>query len=307
MSALYTTHGSVREPREVTPVAAWGVSPAYPALRARLDAATGRPLLVGADPSASLWASGALGAAPHQGAARPWGAVGRLVREAPARLQAHYAAEIAAGVDVLCAATAETTPWALGRVGMEHRAALLTGLSVELAQEAAAQAGRPVAVAGWLEGGCLAAPGSASLEVELPSHAERLEQAGCELLVVRGLPSQALGRLLEPGRVGVPVWASLEGPAGDAESVAEQARALWAAGAEVVLVPLEGLGALRGVEAPPGATLGALLSAPSALPGGSLGAEGASIRVIGGATQAHTVALAEALVALHPAGPSQRH
>lgn len=152
-------------------------------------------------------------------------------------LAAHYAAEVASGVDVLCAATAETTSWALGRVGMEHRAALLTGVSVELAQEAAAGAGRPVAVAGWLEGACLAAPNSLSLMSELALHAERLVQAGCELLLVRGVPAEARPRLLaQCGRAGLPVWIVGEP---QLESVArppaEQVAALWAAGAGGVM------------------------------------------------------------------------
>jgi len=86
-------------------------------LKSRLSA--GRPLVVDADTGASFRVRGVLLNSP--------GALGQLLRERPADVEAHYRAEIESRVDVLSALTADTTPRALSEVGMEHRSAQLTG------------------------------------------------------------------------------------------------------------------------------------------------------------------------------------
>ena len=102
----------------------------------------GRPLVLDSDTGASFRARGVLLSSP--------GALGQLLRERQSEVEAHYRAEIESRVDVLSALTADTTPRALSEVGMEHRAAQLTGRAVELALEAALLSSKPIAVAGVL-------------------------------------------------------------------------------------------------------------------------------------------------------------
>src|SRR5512138_361595 len=143
----------------------------YAVLAPRLRA--GRPLVVDADPGASLRAQGMTLGSP--------GALGALLRHQPESVSAHHASEVASRVDVLSALTADTTPRALAEVGMEHRAAVLTGLAVELAFEAAEEAPKPVAVAGVLGSEMVSPIAPDRHHVELCEHAERLAVAGCEL------------------------------------------------------------------------------------------------------------------------------
>src|SRR5262245_25321973 len=102
----------------------------------------GRPLVLDADTGASFRARGLALDTP--------GALGLLLRERPLDVLEHYRTEVGSRVDVLCALTADTTPRALAEVGMAHRAAMLTSISVELAMDAAQASDKPVAVAGVL-------------------------------------------------------------------------------------------------------------------------------------------------------------
>ena len=67
-------------------------------LRKRLT--EGRPLVLDSDTGASFRARGVLLGSP--------GALGQLLRERPAEVEAHYRAEIESRVDVLSALTADT-------------------------------------------------------------------------------------------------------------------------------------------------------------------------------------------------------
>src|SRR5687768_10418894 len=102
----------------------------------------GRPLVLDADTGASFRARGVALDTP--------GALGQLLRERPLEVLDHYRAEVRSRVDVLSALTGDTTPRTLSEVGMQHRSALVTGLAVELAFEAASESDKPVAVAGVL-------------------------------------------------------------------------------------------------------------------------------------------------------------
>ena len=139
---------------------------------------SGRPLILGSDPLAALRARGI----PLEGDAP----LGRLMRERPGLVAEHYDGEIAAGVDVLSALTAETMPRALAQIGMAFRAAALTGDAVELAQDAAARAPRPIAVAGVLGTRWIAPSDPARIAEEYARHASRLAAAECDLLLARG-------------------------------------------------------------------------------------------------------------------------
>ena len=145
-------------------------------LRKRLT--DGRPLVLDADTGASFRARGVQLGSP--------GALGQLLRERPSEVESHYRAEIESRVDVLSALTADTTPRALSEVGMEHRAAQLTGRAVELALEATEEQARPIAVAGVLGSDMVSPVAADRLHEELTEHAARLGAAGCQLLVARG-------------------------------------------------------------------------------------------------------------------------
>jgi len=177
-------------------------------LRSRL--LEGRPLVLDADTGASFRARGVLLNSP--------GALGQLLREKPSEVEAHYLAEIDSRVDVLSALTADTTPRALAEVGMEHRAAQLTGRAVELALEAVQASTRPVAVAGVLGSDMVSPVAADRLHEELTEHAARLAAAGSELLVARGQGSR-LGlqaAVVAAARTELPTWAVIEcGPTGD--------------------------------------------------------------------------------------------
>lgn len=148
---------------------------AVEALLARRDA---RPILLGADPLASLGAQGVDVAVSDER-----GALGRLLRDAPTVVSDLYARELTAGVDVLTALTEGTTAPALGRVGMAFRAAALTRAAVELADNARKAAPRPVLLAGVLA--LSRSLGEARRDEELELHAARLATAGCELILAR--------------------------------------------------------------------------------------------------------------------------
>jgi methionine synthase I (cobalamin-dependent) len=295
-------------------------------IRKRLS--EGRPLVLDSDTGASFRARGVLLSSP--------GALGQLLRERPAEVQAHYRAEIESRVDVLSALTADTTPRALSEVGMEHRAAQLTGRAVELALEAAGDVGRPIGVAGVLGSDMVSPVAADRLHEELTEHAARLAAAGCELLVARGQGSRLglMAAVVAAARTDLPTWAVVEcGPAGDGETLANPrglVEALAEAGASTLLfeVPhiesgLRELERFKGALESCGMFPGVLLAASDGAVRGfddplsdaehwverALDLSLGGARVIGGGagtTEAHTRALAIALGSLHPSAPPRR-
>jgi methionine synthase I (cobalamin-dependent) len=288
----------------------------------------GRPLVLDADTGASFRARGVLLSSP--------GALGQLLRERPAEVGAHYHAEIDSRVDVLCALTADTTPRALSEVGMEHRAAQLTGRAVELALEAAHGSGRLIAVAGVLGSDMVSPMAADRLHGELTEHAARLAAAGCELLLARGQGSRLglMAAVVAAARTELPTWAVVEcGPAGDSSTLSnphELVEALAEAGASVLLfevphieIGLRELARFKNALESHGVFPGVLLAASESAVRGfddplsdpehwverALDLSVGGARVIGGGagtTEAHTRALAVALGSLHPSVPARR-
>jgi methionine synthase I (cobalamin-dependent) len=289
-------------------------------VQARLLA--GRPLVVAVDSNASLRARGVALDVP--------GALGQLLRERPNDVREHYRVEVGCRADVLAALTGDTTPRALAEVGMEHRAAQLTGRAVELALEAAEESVKPVAVAGMLGSDMVTPVAAERLHEELAEHSARLYAAGCELLIARGQGSRVslMGAVVAAARTKLPTWAVVERrsePASGADP--ELFRALRDAGASAVLFEvssvargLRELGETREALADVGLPVGILLAASElSLPGfpdaesvaerwadHALDLDAAGARVIGGGagtTESHLRALARALGSLHPSLP----
>jgi methionine synthase I (cobalamin-dependent) len=288
----------------------------------------GRPLVLDSDTGASFRARGVLLSSP--------GALGQLLRERPAEVAAHYSAEIESHVDVLSALTADTTPRALSEVGMEHRAAQLTGRAVELALEATQDSGRPVAVAGVLGSDMVSPMAADRLHEELTEHAARLGAAGCELLLARGQGSRLglMAAVVAAARTELPTWAVIEcGPAGDSTTEGDPyqlVEALAEAGASTLLfevpsieIGLRELTRFRNALEAHGLFPGVLLAASESAVRGfddplsepehwverALDLSLGGARVIGGGagtTEAHTRALALALGSLHPSVPARR-
>ena len=302
--------------RAVDPRRADSLSVATEFLASRLSA--GRPLTIDSDTCAAFRARGVALDTP--------GAVGELLRRDPGRVRSHYQDEVRSEVSVLCALTADTSPRSLAEVGMEHRSAALTGLSLELALEVAEQAKRPVAVAGVL--GCeLVGPvAKARAEKETRQHALRIVTAGAELLVVRGQGSRrSLGMALKASEgLGCPVWAVLECGLSDE---AELFEVVATARPGVVLLEvasvragIEALGKYQSRLAAIDSAVGVLVAArPDSVRGfparagdltawsaGAKALADAGARVIGGGagtTEAHTRAFATELRVLHPSAP----
>jgi methionine synthase I (cobalamin-dependent) len=295
-------------------------------IRHRLQ--NGRPLVVDSDTGASFRSRGVELDSP--------GALGSLLRERPTEILDHYRAEVRSNVDVLSALTADTTPRALAEVGMQHRAAQLTGRAVELALEAATESARPVAVAGVLGSDMVSPVAADRMHEELVEHASRLAVAGCELILARGQGSRLglMAAVAAAASTELPTWAVLEyasheelTTSGNAVALVE---ALAEAGAGVVLfeVTLVDLGLaylerFREAFELHGIIPGVLLAAGETSVRGfndessdperwveravDLSAGGA--RVIGGGagtTEAHTQSLAKALGSLHPSIPVRR-
>jgi len=289
---------------------------------------SGRPLVVDSDTAASFRARGVTLDSP--------GSLGSLLRERPLEVLDHYRAEVRSQVDVLSALTADTTPRALAEVGMQHRAAQLTGRAVELALEAASESDKPVAVAGVLGSDMVSPVASERLREEFAEHAERLAAAGCELLLARGQGSRLglMAAVVAASRTELPTWAVLEyaeheelTTSGGATSLAE---ALSQAGAEVVLFEVprvdSGLACLERFRVAferhqivPGVLLAAghdslrgfhdETSDPERWVERAVDLSAGGARVIGGGagtTEAHTRCLAKALGSLHPSIPLRR-
>lgn len=296
-------------------------------IRHRLQ--SGRPLVVDSDTGASFRARGVELDSP--------GALGSLLRERPTEVLDHYRAEVHSRVDVLCALTADTTPRALAEVGMQHRAAQLTGRAVELALEAASESEKPVAVAGVLGSDMVSPVAADRLHEELAEHAARLAAAGCELLLARGQGSRLglMAAVAAASQTELPTWAVLEcataqedlTSANNAEALVE---ALAEAGASVVLfeVPRVDIGLVylerfRAAFELHGLIPGVLLAAsenslrgfhdedsdPERWVERAVDLNMGGARVIGGGagtTEAHTQWLAKALGSLHPSIPTRR-
>jgi 5-methyltetrahydrofolate--homocysteine methyltransferase len=298
----------------------------FETLRQRL--LQGRPLVLDSDTGASFRARGVLLNSP--------GALGQLMRERPEEVQSHYRAEIDSRVDVLSALTADTTPRALSEVGMEHRAAQLTGRAVELALDAVEEQTRAIGVAGVLGSDMVSPVAADRLHEELTEHAARLGAAGCQLLIARGQGSRLglMAAVVAASRTELPTWAVIEcGPAGDNTAFGdpdELIESLAEAGASTLLfeVPHIDVGlsqldrfkhALEAHGMFPGVLLAASesavrgfddpLSEPEQWVERAIDLSIGGARVIGGGagtTEAHTRALAVALGSLHPSIPVRR-
>jgi len=279
---------------------------------------SGRPLIVAADATASLRARGVDLDAP--------GALGVLLRSRPAEVLAHHRVEVACRADVLVALTADTTPRALAEVGMEHRAAQLTGRAVELALQAAMESPKPIAVAGVLGSDQVSPIAANRLHEELLEHSERLAVAGCEMLIARGQGSRLnlMAAVVAAARTELTTWAVVETRDPDFVIDAELVQSLHEAGASAVLFELSsvarGLAELSRARdtlelksVAPGVLLAASETAVPGFPERSLAPETwadhaldldlAGARVIGGGagtTEEHLRALAVALGSLHP-------
>jgi 5-methyltetrahydrofolate--homocysteine methyltransferase len=259
-----------------------------------------------------------------------------LLRKQPEEVLRHYRAEVKSRVDVLSALTIDTTPRALAEVGMQHRAAMLTGIAVELAIEAASESPKPVAVAGVLGGERVAPMAADRLHSEYSEHADRLAAAGCELLIARGQGSRLglMAATVAAASTELPTWAVIEClPNGEfitGGAVGPLIEALQEAGASAVLFEvasidsgIELLAHARGIVNAEGMVPGVLLAAGTlsvrGFPDSSsepeqwaqrtleLDIQGA--RVIGGGagtTEGHTAALASALKEIHPSMPHLR-
>jgi S-methylmethionine-dependent homocysteine/selenocysteine methylase len=168
-------------------------------------------------------------------------------REAPDLLAAIHRAYIDAGADVVTAFTARTTVRALARGGLGMRAASLTHRAVDLAMEAAQQAGRPVAVAGTLS--TLEDPSRPehrlsprSLADEHGDQAIRLESTGCNLILVEPMPTviESLAATAAARTVMASVWSVLavseRGHLADGTAIETAAREIAAVGAQAVLL-----------------------------------------------------------------------
>jgi 5-methyltetrahydrofolate--homocysteine methyltransferase len=297
----------------------------YERIRYRLR--HGRPLVLDADSGASLRARGVELDVP--------GTLGLLLRERPNAVRSHHEAEVASRVDILSALSADTTPRALAEVGMQHRSAQLTGRALELAFEAAADAPRPVAVAGLLGSDMVGPMVADRLHEELLEHAARLSASGSELIIARGQGSRIglMAAVVAAARTDLPTWAVVECGMGselDGSRLLELLRSLRDAGTTTVLfeVPSVVLGlmelersrsTIEELDLDAGVLLAASESAvrgfdeptsePEVWADRALDLTIAGARVVGGGagtTEAHTRALARALGSLHPSVATTR-
>jgi len=265
------------------------------------------------------------------------GALGTLLRRSPNEVLRHYRAEVRSRVDILSALTTETTPRALAEVGMQHRAAMITGLSVELALEAAAESPKPVAVAGLLGSERVAPLAADRLHEELAEHAERLAAAGCELLITRGQGSRLglIAATVAAASTELPTWAVVEcldqGECPSEGAIEPIVQALENAGASAVLFEVDSvdkgtmlLDALHGCGVGPERLVPGILlagskksvrgypdleSIPETWAERALLLDQHHARLIGGGagtTEAHTAALARVLTEVHPSLPTTR-
>lgn len=147
----------------------------------------------------------------------------------------------AAGVHVVRANTAETTPRALARTGYGYRAAKLSSLAIDLAVSAVEGSGRQVCVAGVLP------PMQGSdqkLHGEQVAHAQRLMAAGCDLIFIDAVHTlrEAVAATAAAAQTGLPVLVTL--------AVTEAGSLSDGEGLEVVCSALAGAGARGFIAAP---------------------------------------------------------
>ena len=289
------------------------VSETYAALGRRLHG--GRPLLLGGDVAASLRSVGV--ELPSAGS------LGQMVREQGEKVDAHYAVEVSAGVDVLSTLTSDTTPRVLAQVGMAYRAAAITAMAVDRAASATEHATRPIAIAGTLGGGPMSPLGMADLAEDHAIHAARLAAAGCDLVLARGIATRAelMAAVVAASNAELPTWAVVEADAdgavfGEASPV-ETVRLLEIAGASALFIQAASVEVARdviervrrtGTALPLGALLDAGVGCIEGFPEGGatperwaeavLGLMALELRAFGGGhacTHEHTAALARAL------------
>jgi methionine synthase I (cobalamin-dependent) len=299
---------------------------AFDSIRHRLR--QGRPLVLDSDTGAAFRGRGVDLDSP--------GTLGQILRERPADVLSHYRAEVASQVDVLCALTADTTPRALAEVGMQHRSAALTSLAVELAFDAVGGSPKPVAVAGVIGSEMVAPMAADRLHEELSEHAQRLAVAGCELLLSRGQGSslELMAAVVAAAGTDLPTWAVVEclpnGELATGGALGPLLESLEDAGATAVLFEVASV--VSGLEVLDRAA--AVISSDRIAPGVLLAGSAESLRgfpdeavhldrwvdraleldshgarIIGGGagtTEAHTMALAQALGSLHPSMPAAR-
>ena len=298
---------------------------AFDRIRHRLK--QGRPLVIDSDTCASFRTHGVHVDSP--------GAVGVLLRENPSDVLRHYRNEVLNRVDVLRALTADTTPRALAEVGMDYRAAALTGRAVDLAFEAAEAGPKPVAVAGVLGSEMVGPVAAGRLQEEYTEHALRLAAGGCELIIARGQGSrlELTSAVVAALETGLPTWAVIEcSPDGTPlinGAIAEVISELEQSGVGVVLfeVPSTDHGVtqlqhFKQVESSrivPGVLLAGGPDSVRGFPDegsnpglwarNALDLDANGARAIGGGagtTEEHTALLAQALGELHPSIPAPR-
>lgn len=269
--------------------------------------------MLDADVGASLRARGFSVDAP--------GALGAILYKDPEAVMAHHQAELDSRVDILCALTADTTPRALAEAGMEHRAARLTGVALDLVHEVVQSWTRPVGVAGVLGSEQVTATYRGRFEEEVSEHAARIATSGAELLITRGLGSRidlvfAVAAAASHGSV----WAVVDRHLIADRELHELAESLAAAGAEAVLLEVDSVDeGLRKLELlqdltdsiVPGTLLAAAPDAVRGFPSPlsspwvdrAVELTNAGARVVGGGagtTEDHTRALASRLGMIHP-------
>jgi enediyne biosynthesis protein CalE2 len=168
---------------------------------------------------------------------------------APDRVREVHEEYVAAGADVLTAATFRTTPRSLAKAGREAEAEALTGRAVALAREARSRAasGRDVWVAGALAPleDCYRVdlvPEDAALEREHHEQAARLARAGADLILIEtmGTIREAVAATRGALATGLPVFTSFmaRGAAeiGDGEPLSDAVRAVDALDLDAILV-----------------------------------------------------------------------
>lgn len=137
--------------------------------------------------------------------------------EAPGIVRQLHEQYLAAGAEIITAATFRTSRRTLGKAGMGRRAAELTRLAVRLAREARENGARHPA---WIAGSiapledCYRPELSPPRKRALAEHremAERLADAGADLLLVEtmGTISEAAAALEAAAPAGLPVWISI--------------------------------------------------------------------------------------------------
>jgi len=137
--------------------------------------------------------------------------------EAPDRVREIHEEYVRAGAEILTACTFRTTPRALASAGMTGEADRLTSLAITLCKEARQRAGLEREV--WIAGSIAPledcyrpelAPPSGVAEQEHREQAERLKQAGVDLLLIETMNSisEAVAAVRGARSVGLPVLVS---------------------------------------------------------------------------------------------------